>query len=156
MPETNSFRCYSAGQSGDCIALYAHLNGTGMYKAAKELQEQFATATAARTAPATAPQKPERGNQPAPPSKTATFDPAAFSERLTYSDEVAALGISEKDAATLGIGFHAGAGLMRGRVCFPIRNTDGSVAGFVGAVGTDLKVPKQWNTSNVTAFKRRA
>jgi len=34
--------------------------------------------------------------------------------------------------------------MMRGRVCFPIRNDDGSIAGYVGAQGQDLKVPKQW------------
>lgn len=161
MPESNSFRCYSAGQSGDCIALYAHLNGTGMYKAAKELQEHFGTATAARTAPATAPQKPEgRDNgptsRPAPAKKPeATFDAEAYIQKLTYSDEVAALGISEEDAARLSIGYSS-TGLMRGRVCIPVRNPDGSISGFIGWDGKDLKVPKTWLTSNVVTLKRRA
>lgn len=59
-PETNSFRCYASQLSGDSIALYGHLTGTGMYQSAKHLQDQFAPATAGRqnTAPATAPQKP--------------------------------------------------------------------------------------------------
>src|ERR1700733_15286401 len=49
LPETNSFRCHAADAppgkkvlAGDCIALFAHVSGyTGMYRAAKELQEHF-------------------------------------------------------------------------------------------------------------------
>src|SRR5579863_3471013 len=63
LPETNSFRCHAAEPrpgnkvlAGDCIGLYAHLRGySGMYRAAKELQEHFGALRT--TAPATSPQK---------------------------------------------------------------------------------------------------
>jgi hypothetical protein len=172
--ETNSFRCHSAEISGDCISLYAHLNGTGMYAAAKSLQEQFGTADAAR--PATSPTSPAGGpvkSQPAstnlsadghhhrePVQKLAkvdrTFDAAAFAARLAYTEEVSALGISPEDASRLGIGFHAQAGLLRNRVCFPIRNEDGTIAGYIGVQGADVKVPTTWLPPKVVQLRRRA
>jgi DNA primase len=156
IPETNSYRCYAAQESGDVISLYAHIQGIRMYKAAKELQEQFGTAPAARTVPATPPQEPLRRETTRPPkSKDTTFDPTTFAAKLTYTDEVQALGITQEDAERLAIGFYAGAGMMRGRVCFPVRNDDGSIAGFIGAQGSDLKVPKTWlPPSNVVKLKR--
>jgi DNA primase len=155
-PETNSFRCFAASLSGDSISLYAHLTGTGNYAAAKALQEQFGAASAARTAPATAPQKTERGTakaQPASKNVERAFDPLAYLAKLTYTDEVAELGITELDASRLGIGF-ASTGLLRGRVAFPIRNEDGTIAGFIGVNGTDVKVPQSWIKSNVVKLKR--
>lgn len=157
--ETNSFRCHAAELSGDCISFYAHLmRYDGMYKAAKELLELFGTAAAARTVQATAPQKPEGRSQPAP-TKPEGFDPAAITAKLTYTDEVAALGISEKDAAMLGIGFHAGAGFLRGRVAFAIRNETGAIVGFIGyqeGGKPSLKIPNRWMSPKVVPFARRA
>ena len=80
--ETNSFRCHSAGLSGDCISLCAHLTGTGMYPAAKALSKLFATPSGARNnSSTTAPQKPEARTaphaQPAP-----SFDPESYLTKL--------------------------------------------------------------------------
>jgi hypothetical protein len=36
-------------------------------------------------------------------------------------------------------------GFTRGRVYFPIRNEDGSIAGFVGYADGQLKMPPQWS-----------
>lgn len=159
-PETNSFRCFSAGISGDSIALHAHLNGWAMYAAAKDLANMFPDGGRA-----TAPQKTEVRKQPNPPklpediakNMAADFDPAVFASKLTYSDEVAALGITEDDAERLSIGF-CSRGYLRGRICFPVRHTNGQIAGFIG-IGTDgsVKVPKQWlEPANIVQFKRPA
>src|SRR5258708_29156140 len=40
-------------------------------------------------------------------------------------------------------------GFTRGRVYFPIRNEDGSIAGFVGYADGQLKMPPQWIGTNV-------
>lgn len=45
-------------------------------------------------------QKPEGRSQPA----SREFDPVAFAEKLEYSPEIEALGISQEDAQALGIG----------------------------------------------------
>jgi hypothetical protein len=76
------------------------------------------------------------------------FDPQAFASKLTFTDEVAALGISEEDATRPQIGF------TRGKVYFPIRNEDGSIAGFVGYVDGQIKMPPAWIRTNVVKLKR--
>ena len=72
----------------------------------------------------------------------------AFAAKLSFTDEVAELGISEEDATRLQIGF------TRGRVYFPIRNEDGSISGFVGYADGQLKMPPQWIQTNVVKLKR--
>lgn len=148
--ETNSFRCHAAELSGDCIALLAHAKGyTGMYRAAKEISEQFG-ATAS-----TAPQKTEGRTARAQPAPPKPFDPVAFAKNLTYSDEVETLGIDEGTATALAIGWHP-----KRKLCyFPIRNLDGSIAGFIGLKNPDaVKLPPQWllQHSNVIPLKRGA
>jgi DNA primase len=148
IPNTNSFACYGcqapAGKKhvgGDIIALVAHVKGySGMYKAAKELHAHFSAARG------TAPQKEKgRANVPAP------FDPAKFAAKLEYTEEVEALGIAEADAKALGIG------CQRGRVYFPIRNDDGSVAGFIGFKdGEKPYVPETWLHGNVVPLRKKA
>jgi hypothetical protein len=140
MPETNSFRCWSAPHkpehkclAGDCISLYAHV------------------ATASRTtAPVTSPQT-QRAEPTAPPSKPErAFDPAAFAAKLTYTDEVMQLGFSRDDADAFGIGFY------RGHVYFPTRHASGQIAGWCALIDGRLKLPPRWipDTSNVVALRR--
>jgi hypothetical protein len=142
LPETNSFRCHVADAppgkkvlAGDCIALYAHVQGyTGMYRAAKELQEHFGGTR--RTPPATTPQKEKGGtNLPINPSKE-QFDPAAFADKLEYTADVEALGLTEEQAKALGIGVH------RGRVYCAMRYGSGTVAGFLHVAGGKIVLPK--------------
>ena len=45
-------------------------------------------------------------------------------------------------------------GFTRGRVYFPIRNEDRSIAGFVGYADGQLKMPPQWIGTNVVKLKR--
>lgn len=151
--ETNTFRCHSAEMSGDCINLYAHITGTGMYQAAKALQGQFQTAQAAGQ-PVTPPQKPEGRNQPAskPPRQEQGFDRERFAKDLTYTDEVKALGISEDVAARFGIGFCSKPS-MRGYVCFPV--TDGIETHYIGWNGHEFKLPK-WQSTVVPFSKKSA
>lgn len=151
IPQTNSFRCHSAKLSGDCISLYAHVANIGNYAAARALQEHF---LGARTAPPTPPQKTEVRKQP-PPPKSEAFDPEAFAQKLTYTEQVEELGIREADAERLSIGYCT-KGLMKGRVCFPVRNADGTIAGFVGFGDGTLKLPQKWQSPTVVPFKQRA
>jgi len=89
---------------------------------------------------------------PSPVQKTVKvdrpFDPQAFAGKLTFTDEVAALGISEEDATRPQIGF------TRGKVYFPIRNEDGSIAGFVGYADGQIKMSPAWIRTNVVKLKR--
>jgi hypothetical protein len=138
--ETNSFQCHAAGetQKTDCISLYAHVKGVGMYPAAKALSELFATPTGARQQLSTTPpQKPAGGRQPAapaPPQEAPAFDPQKFLARLEFTEQVEELGISEDDAAALGIGY------TRNKMWLALRYDDGTIAGFAEVTGA--KLPK--------------
>jgi len=146
-PEKGLFVCMATSKGGDCISLYAHVNGCTMFQAAQALQEEFGTVPN-RTIPngtvskerATVPQKPEGRTEKSQPASAPSFDPEKFAEKLCYSDEVAALGISEDDAERLGVGFHS----QRKSVYFPVRNPDHSISGYIGIKDGQAKMPPKW------------
>jgi len=144
-PAKNVYFCHAGQTGGDCISLVAHILTLTMKDAAEWLQE---TLPQQRTA--TVPTKPEARNQPAPALKA--FDPAVFAQKLAYTDEVKALGLSEEDAQRFTIGF------VRGKVYFPVRDANGLIAGFIGFANGELKLPPQWlpPPSNVVQLKRGA
>lgn len=164
--ETNSFYCHSMEKGGDCISLVAHVKGySGQYPAAKELADRSGTATAARTDTATTPQKPG-GEKQLPPTSSKLgqsgrvhqqpvqksakvdrpFDPVKFEASLAYTENVAAMGITEADATLMGIGE------KRGKIYVPVRWPSGSIAGWQY---TDEKgvvhFPKTWLADEVAA-----
>jgi DNA primase len=152
-PETNSFYCHHAKVGGDSIALEAHLNGTGMYAAAKSLQEQFGSPASAEAA--TAPTRPEGRTAKAQPPSTkpvAPFDPEVFKAKLVYSPEVEALGISEDDAARIALGWHP----QRKAIYLAARNPDGSISGYIAIKDGQLAMPPRWITSNVVPLRKKA
>jgi DNA primase len=156
-PARGLFYCFDAKIGGDCIALVQHITGLDAKDAASylapqerkadkapgptrrvEKQEKSATTNGQRNASYV--QKGEKVDRP--------FDPAAFASKLSFTDEVAELGISEEDATRLQIGF------TRGKVYFPVRNEDGSISGFIGFADGQLKMPPQWIQTNVVKLKR--
>jgi hypothetical protein len=155
------FFCQSAKSGGDRIGLVAHCMDIGQQDAAFFIAEQFGaeevtveTGTvnnnAASKSRATVPQKQEGGaNRPA---KSETFDPAAFSARLIFSQEVAALGFTEELAERFSVGFY------RGKVYIPVRDPDGSISGFVGYGDGALKLPPRWlpPATNIVKFPKSA
>jgi len=158
--ESNSFRCHSAELSGDCISLYAHINGVGMYPAAKALAEQFRIADASGKT-ATSPQKP--GGVPPPSASTAAgteapkkgrpspFDPAKFAQSLGYDERVKATGISEENAAKHRIGS------KRDKLFVPICPPDVEPVAYaeIDREG-NIRLPDEWFGSKVVPFKKRA
>jgi hypothetical protein len=150
-PETNSFRCFQASISGDSIALHAHLNGTGMYAAAKSLGELFGIATASRNSSPTAPQKPEgrtEKSQP-PPALAKGFDADKFAEKLTYDGEVKDLSPTKAKLWRIG--------MQRGKLYLPICPPDVKPTVFaqIDEQG-NVKLPDDWlpDVSNVVTLKR--
>lgn len=160
IPETNTFRCWSATPpegrkvlSGDCIAFYAHIENVGMYKAAKVLTELFAHASAARTetAPSTPPQNQRAETTAPPPTKPQRgFDPGAFAEKLEYGEEVAALEITQPHAKLYRVGLH------RGKVYVPICPPDVQPACWAEFSNGKLRVPSKWlpDQGNVVTLRR--
>jgi hypothetical protein len=164
MPETNSFRCWAAPApaghkclTGDCIGLYAHIQGVGMYPAAAKLSEQFriggnSKEQSATTMPSrhTAPQAPAPQKVEAKPERS--FDPISFAAKLAYSEEVKALGLSEDEAKSACVGFYKGHLYVPGP-----RRGDGVPRGWWKLVGGKLVAPASgWlpDSSNVVALRR--
>jgi hypothetical protein len=76
------FYCFEAKIGGDCLALVQHITGLEVQDAAHFLAPKEATVPQAGRAETTAPKK--------------EFDPAVFAQKLVFSPEVSALGISEE------------------------------------------------------------
>ena len=124
-----------------------------MYKAATVLKEQFCAERS--TAPSTTPQKVKgEPNPPALPSKReAPFDAEAFAAKLSFTDEVEALGLDEDQAKLLGVGVY------RNRLYSALRYPSGAVAGFQYVEGGTIVLPKTLlpdAAPNVVTFKKRA
>lgn len=154
-PSRNIFYCFTAKTGGSCLDLVCHITGLELREAGQFLNGSPSPTQREEREQEPSAQKPSAArtekSQPAPTH----FDPEEYASKLSYSDEVKALGISEDDAQKLGIGY-ATKGLMRGRVCFTIRNSDGSVAGFAGYNEEGLKLPSKWLSPKVLEFKKRA
>lgn len=73
-------------------------------------------------------------------------------EKLEYSPEVEALGISEADAQALGIGFY------RGKLYQALRYANGQTAGCSAFANGELKLPAKLlpKADNITPFRQRA
>lgn len=146
--ETNSFQCHASGETrnSDCISLYAHIEGCGMYQAAKALQEQFGASAS------TAPQETAPRNQPGATSRPVpTFDAEEFASKLTYSSEVEDLGLSEADAKRYRVGMH------RGKLYVPICPADTVPVAWAECSDGKFKLPSKWlKPQNVVPIRRKA
>jgi DNA primase len=116
-PARGLFYSFDAKVGGDCIALVQHITGLDAKDAAQFLAPKEATVPLKQEA---RDNRLKKGSDKSVPS----FDPVAFASKLTFTDEVAELGLTEEDATRLQIGF------TRGKVYFPIRNEDGSISVF--------------------------
>jgi hypothetical protein len=116
--------CQKEQKGGDRIGLVAHVLEMGQQEAAYFIREQFGKGTVDGTGNSHRHSNGSRSitkrEEPPPPP---TFDPQKFASRLLWSDEVAALKLSEEEASRLGVGFHP----QQKHVYFPIRNDDGTI-----------------------------
>jgi DNA primase len=141
-PERGLFFCFSAKVGGDCLALVQHITGIDVQEAAQFLLPQ--------DEPHSAPSPAKKAPQKAASKPPTPFDPAAFAEKLEYSSEVEALGISEDDAKALGLGHY------RGKTYIAMRYDTGDIAGFAAVEGAKLPSKLLPQVHNVVAFPKRA
>lgn len=129
-PSRQLFFCFSAKVGGDCIALVQHITGLDVKDAAEYLVPHT------REVPTAPPAQRQEARKEA--KKEVVFDPAAFAAKLTFTDEVAALGLTEADAIRLGIG------VTRGKLYIALRDEFGFTAGFVSFADGVLKMPPRF------------
>jgi DNA primase len=135
-PARNLFYCFSAKKGGDQIELVCHITGLDVKDAAEYLSPHSREA-----AHHSSPQKQEARKEV---KKETVFDPVAFASKLAFTDEVAALGLTEADATRLGIGWHP----QRKAVYFPQKDDTGFVCGFIGWKDGKLVMPPRWLEQN--------
>jgi hypothetical protein len=159
--------CHGASFGGDVIALAKHvLDLPNMREAAFELAERAGihTGTGTSNSKSTSRQVPSRtvpesgreqspnrprGAEKSAPQPSRGFDPSIFAQKLQYTAEVEALGVSEDDATALGIGFY------RGKLYQALRYSNGDVAGYSALANGELKLPASLvPMTNVVALKR--
>ncbi len=123
-PDKGVYYCFSDGKGGDQLALAAHIKGCSVKEAAEWLSNE----------PEKAPQAKERSGKP-----SAGFKPLEYLE--PDHEAVMAVGFDPEEAKALGIGYSP-RGVLRGTVAVPVRNTDGSIAGYLGI--TEATLPPKW------------
>lgn len=122
-PEKNVYYCFADGKGGDQLGLVSHINKLSLREAA----EFLAGADAPKEKPKA---EPSEG-----------FKPLDY---LIHDHEaVEALGFAPDVALALGIGF-APRGILKGTVAVPLRNRNGTIAGYIGLTDVD-KLPPKWS-----------
>lgn len=115
--------CFHAKIGGDQIALASHIKGIPTKEAAQFLAGGTVPKEKAKV------EKPSEG-----------FKPLDY---LQHDHEaVVAIGFDPDVALALGIGY-APRGILKGTVAVPLRNRDGSLAGYIGLTDVE-KLPPKW------------
>jgi len=121
-PSKNVFYCFRAKEGGDQIKLVTHLKGLAAREAALFLN-------------GTDPKEKAKADTP-----SEGFKPLDY---LQHDHEaVIALGFEPDVALALGIG-HAPRGILKGTVAVPVRNRDGTIAGYIGLTDVE-RLPPKW------------
>lgn len=123
-PAKGVFYCFRAKEGGDLIKLASHI---------KKLPAKEAAQWLAGDEPK---EKPKQEAQPSEGGFKAL-------DYLQHDHEaVSAIGFEPDVAQALGLGF-APRGILKGTVAVPLRNRDGSIAGYIGLTDVE-KLPPRW------------
>jgi DNA primase len=155
-PSKQLFYCFAAGIGGDLISLWGHIEKCSPADSGRQIADTFGVGNSApvkTSAPVHSPKATAPPEQKREPTRQTSFDPNDYLSKLTYSEEVAALGISEEDAQALGIGF-VNTGLHRGRIAIALRWPTGEIAGFGSVEGGTIKLPNKFIPPKVHHLKR--
>jgi DNA primase len=122
------FHCFSCGAGGTVLDLVAALEGCGLREAAQRLAVRWNVRVSHSGGPAFETQ------QPTVTEKRKGVRPLGFHLRGVDGRHpyVRARGISERTAATFGIGFYAGPGVLSQRLVIPIHNEAGQLVAYCG------------------------
>jgi DNA primase len=136
-PSKGVYFCFVEGRGGDLISLASHILDVNIRTAAVKIAEHFDLTEAELVKEndnvGTVPPKPQEEGE-------RTLQPLGYLHHDLPC--ILDLHITEEEAKAVGIGF-AKRGMMKDRICFPIRMRDGKLVGYAGydpADGT-LKLP---------------
>lgn len=127
-PQKGVWYSFAEQKGGDVISLVQFVNGVSAREAA------------AWIAGDTVPEK-KRTERTSPERRGRGFSPLTYLE--PDHEAVTALGFNPETAHQLGVGY-APRGVLKGTVAVPIRNGDGSIAGYLGLTEIE-KLPPKWD-----------
>lgn len=130
-PAKGAWYSFAAQKGGDCISLVSFVKGMSAKEAAAWILGDTA--------------EPEKKKADNGPKKPKAEQPSEGFRPLDYlvpdHEAVIAIGLDPVDAARIGAGY-APRGVLRGTVAIPVRDGDGKLLGYVGAV--DVRLPSVW------------
>ncbi len=156
--DKRAFHCFGCGAKGNPLDFVQRMEGGSLREAAETLAAicniplpQTEPPTAASRSPkdsreprqkTKAPSRPERGQQPSERQQEAVNPPLTFELKLDPEHPyLAERGLAPDVIAAFGLG-HCARGMMTGRVCIPIRNTEGELVAYAGRwAGPDDAIP---------------
>jgi len=121
----HSASCCDARQGrvgGNILDLVALLERCSIREAALRLQEGWSTGSRVCE------QLASRGSSSSP----APLQPLSFSLPLSWHPYLAQRGIDSSTAAQFEVGYYAGPGFLRGRIAFPIHDSEGRLVAYAG------------------------
>ena len=121
----HSASCCDARQGrvgGNILDLVALLERCSIREAALRLQEGWSTGSRVCE------QLASRGSSSSP----APLQPLSFSLPLSWHPYLAQRGIDSSTAAQFRVGYYAGPGFLRGRIAFPIHDSEGRLVAYAG------------------------
>ena len=121
----HSASCCEARQGrvgGNILDLVALLERCSIREAALRLQSGWLAGSRACE------QLASKGNSSSP----VLLRPLPFSLRLSWHPYLDRRGVCTATAAQFGVGYYAGAGFLRGRIVFPIRDNEGRLVAYAG------------------------
>jgi DNA primase len=123
----NVFHCFACGAGGNVLDLVAELEQCSAREAALRLQRQYGKG-------GWAPRQSEPGEGKLVTEKRGGNPVLPFSLRGLVADHpyVSGRGVSRDTASRFEIGYHAGPGIMTGRLAIPIHNEHGRLVAYCG------------------------
>lgn len=135
----NVYHCFACDAGGNILDLVATLEGVTIREAALRIKDWFGIEMhppPRNGGKSTSPASPalDPAPSPDPAEEPATNPPLRFA--LTKLDAehpyLAGRGFSPETLAAFGVGFHAGKGIMHGRIAIPVHNGDGQLVAYAG------------------------
>lgn len=129
-PAKQAWYSFAAQKGGDVISLVSFVKGIGLKEAAAWIAGDTSV--------------PEKKKRDAPAEKEPSGEERGF-KPLDYlqhdHDAVVALGFDPEFAKAVGLGY-APRGVMRGTIAVPVRNSNGTLLGYIGV--TEARLPSNW------------
>jgi DNA primase len=125
----NVFHCFACGAGGNVVDLVAELEQCSVREAALRLQRRYMTGDSTAAPRQSGPREGQLVTEKRKGNPVLAFSLPGLVPEHPY---VSARGLSPETASRFAIGFHAGPGIMTGRLAIPIHDEHGRLVAYCG------------------------